>query len=177
MLTLQFDGMLHLISEQPSHAGWLGYGWLAMDNHFEVARGFGLFAHRQLANSNIAEYLALIEGLDALTDLRVCNCPIEIRGDARCVIDQMKGVASVNSPPTQKFYQRARQLATRFESLAWIWVPRKENKLADSLSRRGLRQLHSRPEAYEKALNQLRTCPTRENGLIPLVDLRVYTPC
>ena len=175
MLTLQFDGMLHLVSEKEGHAGLLGYGWLVLDNQLEVALGFGLFAHRYLANSNIAEYLALIEGLEALTDLRNSQRAVEIRGDARSVIDQMKGVASVSSLPTQKFYCRAKQLATHFDSLTWTWVPRKENKLADRLSRRGLHQLHARPEAYEKALNQLRTYPTKGNGLIPVVDLRVYT--
>jgi len=31
----------------------------------------------------------LIDGLDALTDLQITLEPVEIRGDAKCVIDQM----------------------------------------------------------------------------------------
>jgi ribonuclease HI len=175
MLTLQFDGMLQLVPEKTGQTGLLGYGWLALDNQREVARGFGLSAHRYLINSNIAEYLALIEGLEALIDLRICTKPINICGDAKCVIDQMKGIASVSSLPTQRFHRRAKKLAACFDSLAWNWIPRKENKPADRLSRRGLRQLYTIPEAYERALNQLRTNPTQAGGLVPIIDLRVYT--
>lgn len=141
-----------------------------------MARGFGLFAQRQMACSNLAEYLALIEGLEALLDLRIWDEPIEIRGDAKCVIDQMKGDAAVNSLRTRKLHLRARRLANHFDSLAWSWIPRKENKLADKLSRRGLRQLHSFPQAYEHALNRLNSHSIPADGLVPLVDLRIYSP-
>jgi ribonuclease HI len=173
---LQFDGMLHQPTGQNEKAGLLGYGWLVTNNESQVAHGFGLFAHSCMANSNIAEYLALIEGLDALADLRIWKEPIEIRGDAKCVIDQMKGMASISSPPTRKLSSRARRLANQFANLTWVWVPRKKNKPADKLSRRGLHQLHVIPHAYENALNQLTNHPMHGGGLIPVVDLRVYTP-
>ena len=176
MYILQFDGMLQRVDEKAGRAGLLGYGWFILNNDSEIARGFGLFAHRHAPNSNIAEYLALIEGLEALADLKISNKPIEIRGDAKCVIDQMKGVASISSLPTQKLYRRAKHLTNHYDSLIWTWVPRKENKLADTLSRRGLRQLHTMPDAYEKALSQLSAWPVVDNGLISLIDLRVYNP-
>jgi ribonuclease HI len=176
MYILQFDGMLRLINEKTGKTGLLGYGWLILNNDIEAARGFGLFAHSRMPNSNIAEYLALIEGLEALTDLRIRNQPVEIRGDAKCVIDQMKGIASVNSLSIQKLHRRASRLADRLDSLTWTWIPRNKNKLADKLSRRGLRQLHITPNAYENALSRLRTNAVG-SGLISLIDLRVYTPC
>jgi ribonuclease HI len=175
--SLQFDGMLHTISEEnPRTGGFLGYGWLLHLDDNEIAYGFGLFAQKHLVNSNLAEYLALIEALEALLDLRIGNEYIEIRGDAKCVIDQMTGVASISSPPTQRLYQRARKLAAQFNHLSWGWVPRAKNKPADKLSRRGLYQLYIKPNAYEMALSRLNTYPQDSSGFIPVLDLRVYNP-
>jgi ribonuclease HI len=89
----------------------------------------------------------------------------------------MKGIASINSAPIQKLHRRANRLANRFDGLTWTWVPRKENKLADKLSRRGLRQLHTMPDAYQDAMRQLNVTPAERGGLISLIDLRVYSPC
>ena len=176
MYILQFDGMLHQLTGRMEKAGLLGYGWLITNNDNEVGRGFGVFAHKHMASSNIAEYLALIEGLEALTDLRIWKEPIAIRGDAKCVIDQMKGVVSISSIPTRRLRDRARWLANHFDILTWTWVPRNHNKPADKLSRRGLRQLHAIPNAYENVLTQLKNQRISGGGLISVMDLRVYTP-
>ncbi len=175
--SLQFDGMLHTLSEEtPQTGGFLGYGWLLTRDITEIAYGFGLFAQKQTVNSNLAEYLALIEALEALLDFRIMHEHIEIRGDAKCVIDQMTGAASISSPATQRLYQRARKLANQFIHLSWCWVPRNKNKPADKLSRRGLYQLSIKPNAYEMALNQLNTDPPDCSGFVPVLDLRVYKP-
>ena len=103
--SLQFDGMLHTLSEEnPRNGGFLGYGWLLTRDDSEIAYGFGLFAQKGTVNSNLAEYLALIEALEALLDLRIRNEHMEIRGDARCVIDQMTRAASISSLTTQRLY-------------------------------------------------------------------------
>jgi ribonuclease HI len=66
MYTLQFDGMLRTIhNDWQTYLGLLGYGWLIERNHMEVAHGYGIFVGRSMVGSNIAEYLALIEGLNA----------------------------------------------------------------------------------------------------------------
>src|SRR5262245_14515816 len=133
MYTLQFDGMLRVSDhEWPTQLGLLGYGWLIQHNGTEIARGFGVFLRNCKAGSNAAEYLALIDGLEALVDLRMPNETIQIRGDAKCVIDQMTGAATVSSPLTKILHKRARQLSRRFSYLSWIWVPRRENRSADS---------------------------------------------
>ena len=134
MYTLQFDGMLRTVhNDHRLQVGLLGYGWLIEKNNVEVAHGFGIFVGRPMAGSNAAEYLALIEGLEVLVDLRITGAEIQIRGDAKCVIDQMIGIASVSSPLTLDLYRRARKLANHFTSLTWNWVLRRENRQADSL--------------------------------------------
>ena len=167
MYTLHFDGMLRIEGNEQLHKnGLLGYGWLIKKDHIEIAHGFGIFARRGQTGSSVAEYLALIEGLDALTDLRVERETVEVHGDAKCVIDQMDGVSSVSSPQLWKLHLRARKLTQRFHSLTWVWVPRRENKQADALSRRGLRYLR-----YDIFPNINKA---RSNDMAPLVDLRIH---
>jgi ribonuclease HI len=176
MYLLQFDGMLQTLTEHPQMGGFLGYGWLITRDGTEIAHGFGLFGNRQTVNSNIAEYLALIEALEASFDLRILDEQIEIHGDSLCVIDQMAGKASVSSPAIQNLYRRAHRLAGKFRHLTWGWVPRHKNKLADSLSRRGLEHLYNQPGAYALALNRLDAQSGGSSGFISMLDLRVYNP-
>ncbi len=176
MYILQFDGMLRASSsEWKANVGLLGYGWVIERDNVEIARGFGIFVRKCTAGSNAAEYLALIEGLEALEDLRIGNEPVEVRGDAKCVIDQMLGHAAVSSPLTRTLHRRAQKLTRRFKSLTWVWVPRRENKHADKLSRRSFRYLHASPR-LQKELNAARLFPLYGGRFIPLLDLRVHAP-
>ena len=176
MFTLQFDGMLRAsASESLNQHGLLGYGWLIQHNGREVARGFGVYLRNCGAGSNAAEYLALIDGLEALADLRIAQEVVEIRGDAKCVIDQMSGAATVSSPLTKSLHRRARKLARVLGSVNWKWVPRRENRHADSLSRRSFLYLpySSRLDMDKKIQGNLQLY---KGGLIPLVDLRIHSP-
>ena len=174
MYTLQFDGMLRTVNDdRESQIGLLGYGWLIERNNVEVAHGFGIFVGRPMAGSNAAEYLALIEGLEALVDLRIIGAVVQIRGDAKCVIDQMIGSATVSSPLTLELYQQARKLASHFTSLTWNWVPRRENRQADSLSRRSFRYL-SNSSCLGQEINRLELVSLYGGRLVPLADLRVH---
>ncbi len=175
MYILHFDGMLHTLGNERTPVSLLGYGWVIQRNGREVARGFGLFLRRYRTGSNIAEYLALIDGLEALADLRVSHEAVQVRGDAKCVIDQMIGSAGVSSPLTRKLHQRAQKLARHFTNLTWVWVPRRENRYADSLSRRSFRYLqYSSHLGHEINVSQF---PSPYSGqLVSLVDLRVHAP-
>ena len=176
MYSLQFDGMLRSSGDPwPADVGLLGYGWIIEKDKVEIARGFGVFMRRCMAGSNVAEYLALIEGLEAMSDLRVINETVEIRGDAKCVIDQMTGQASVSSPLTRTLHNRTRKLSKRFKSLTWVWVPRRENKHADQLSRRSFRYLYYSP-ALEREIRKPPFIQLYGGKLIPLLDLRVHAP-
>jgi ribonuclease HI len=176
MYTLQFDGMLRTSgNEWPTQQGLLGYGWLIHWGETEIARGYGVFLRACKAGSNAAEYLALIDGLEALADLRITNELVDIRGDAKCVIDQMTGLSSVSSPLTRQLHHRARKLCRRFSNLTWTWVPRRENRQADSLSRRSFRYLRYAPRPDQEK-NQVELPHSYNGRLIPLVDLRVHSP-
>lgn len=174
MHIVQFDGQYqeHALQDtQRMRASLMGYGWLIYRNDQQLARGWGAFAQGKDAASNIAEYLALIEGLEALADMRLKIEHIEIRGDARSVLDQMSGLAPVHSQPTLPYYQRAVRLAAAFRHLDWVWIPRRNNRKADLLSRQAIRQMHRMPGAYQRAISSI---VPGWSKLKPIFDLRIY---
>lgn len=182
MITLRFDGLYRNLGEDNSphlHAGVMCYGWLIWRNGVLIARGHGGFIRREDATSNIAEYLALIEGLGALQDMGFQHQPLEIIGDARSVIDQMTGAAAVNSAKTRPLYRRAQRMAQKFTHLTWGWNPRSQNHAADQLTRRAMRQINANPGKYHAAISKIEDLSLPKNQrkhLFPLLDLRVYQP-
>jgi ribonuclease HI len=182
MYTLRFDGLFRSFSStnlSNDSAGFLCYGWLISRQEVLIAQGHGVFARCRDASSNVAEYLALIEGLDALCDLGLEDEPIKIFGDAKSIIDQMNGFAGVSSESIWPLYLRARQLSKRFINLKWIWTPRKNNKAADWLTRRAMRQIRCDQRSYQAALRAALTHTgnkRRSTRLLPLIDLRIFQP-
>jgi ribonuclease HI len=177
MLTLCFDGLFRSVAAhltQQTHAGFMCYGWIITRQGLRIAHGHGAFAHSKNASSNIAEYLALIEGLDALLDLGIENELVEVCGDAKSVIDQMCGKALVNAASIKPLYRRAMQLASRLPNIQWSWTPRKHNRPADSLSRRALRQMRLNHGSYQAALEMIINDTSWSDRLLPVMDLRLY---
>ena len=174
MYILHFDGMFRSLCPWPQRTGLLGYGWIIFHQELIVAHGFGIFALRKNATSCSSEYLALIEGLEALADMHVGDAPIEVRGDAKFMINQMKGTASVNSTCIRSLYQRALRLAQDFSQLSWVWIPRRENRYADALSRRAIKQTENLSGRLKPIMDRLQTQLYASGRLVPLVDLRVY---
>ena len=177
MYTLFFDGLFRGIPgniTSKNHAGIMCYGWLVFRGKQVVARGHGAFARGKDATSNNAEYLALIEGLDALIDMGLTKERVKICGDAKCIIDQMLGTAEVNAHSIKPLYYRARRLAGHFADLNWEWRPRRHNQEADSLTRRAMRQLRLDSPSYQAAVQAISPGHAETRRLFPLIDLRIY---
>lgn len=176
MITLTFDGLYRTLNaenqSQPG-AGLMCYGWIVSRDGREAAHGHGAYAQKKDASSNLAEYLGLIEGLQALLDMGLEREVIEVIGDARSVIEQLNGRAGVNSPQTRPLYQRAVRLARHFPRLTWTWLPRRENHAADQLTRRALRQVNSTRVSCRQALEA--ALKPRQRGLTALLDLSVFS--
>jgi ribonuclease HI len=183
MLTLRFDGLFRHIQckEQVSgQSGFMCYGWIITENGRIRAYGHGGIAGQCNANSNAAEYLALIEGLDALLDLAGGGQAAQVYGDAKSVIEQMRGAAQVNASSIRMLHQRASRLAARFAQIEWAWVPRRENHAADTLTRRALRQMRLDRKKYQSAVSEMVKGKALRNGeprpWRNLLDLRIYQP-
>jgi ribonuclease HI len=175
MITLRFDGLYRSLcpnNNPQEKTGLMCYGWVIFRDGRSVAHGHGAYARPEDASSNSAEYLALIEGLQALRVMGMERETIEVIGDARSVIDQMLGCAGVSSPQSRTLYHRARRIARHFQQLHWLWQPRRHNHVADELTRRALRQVHGDLASTRQAL-QVSLLPRQ--GLTALLDLCVFS--
>lgn len=151
---LRFDGLFREAKEN-SCAGLMGIGWLLNRENQLVAHGYGVTARGVDATSNMAEYLALIDGLQAIADMGLEECPLKVMGDARVVICQMTGDSRVSAERLIPVYRRARKLARKLNIVTWEWIPRKLNKAADQLTRHALREVTSNEVAFTLAWNRL----------------------
>lgn len=174
-----FDGLFREEARgqyKNTRSGFISYGWLIYRDDRLIAHGFGVFALDKHAASNIAEYMALIEGLEALADFGVQKETVEIQGDAKCVIDQMCGAAGISSIPTQRLNNRASQLARRFKNLYWQWIPRRYNREADYLTKHAMRKIYSARQTFSDAIKNPSVASILDGKVASVIDLRVYQP-
>jgi ribonuclease HI len=153
------------------------YGWLIYQEKRVVAHGQGGFVNGRTASSNGAEYLGLIEGLEALLDMGLRDEPVLIMGDAKTIIEQMQGMAEVKSIRVKPLHKRASRLTRQFSGLLWQWSPRRENRAADILSRRALQQIHMNLEAYQgavEAIERQKSSQKTADHFLTVLDLRVF---
>ncbi|RPI86561.1 MAG: ribonuclease HI family protein [Chloroflexi bacterium] len=182
MYKLQFDGLFRKVEDKThpgGKAGFMGYGWLIYKNGILTARGHGVYMRGKDATSNVAEYLALIEGLESLLDMGVYGEPVTVTGDAKSIIDQMTGASAINAPALRPLYQRVKRIAVRLPQITWTWTPRKDNHNADKLTRLAMRQVRANQSEYKKALqflNEDLSGKKASKHLVSLLDLRIYQP-
>jgi ribonuclease HI len=96
----------------------------------EIAQGIGR------ATNNVAEYKALISGLELALDRGVTE--IEIFSDSELVVSQLKGDWKIKSDSLRRLAVDARRLMNRFDSAAIAHVPREKNADADKLANQGM---------------------------------------
>jgi ribonuclease HI len=95
-------------------------------------------AYLGVATNNVAEWTALILGLEAALNRGIRT--LAVRLDSELVVKQLNGEYRVKHAGLQPLHSRARRLLDRFSEVDVRHVPRKENKLADSLVNRVLDQ-------------------------------------
>lgn len=88
------------------------------------------------ATNNAAEYGGLIAGLRAAADLG--GGSVEVRMDSKLVVEQMAGRWRIRNPGLRPLAAQAADLARRFDSVRWTWVPRSENTHADRLANQAM---------------------------------------
>jgi ribonuclease H / adenosylcobalamin/alpha-ribazole phosphatase len=85
-----------------------------------------------VATNNVAEYRALIAGLDDAAKLGATEA--EVFMDSKLVVEQMSGRWKVKHPDLIDLHAQARKLASRFDRISYAWVPRAQNSHADRLA-------------------------------------------
>ena len=121
---LYFDG---------SYRNGIGYygGWIRGD--FTIKETYqGIVSG--LSTNNVAEYYGLIKGLEIMIPIMNKGDTLKIFGDSQLVICQLTERWRCNFPHLQTLRD---QCISLLNGKVWraIWIPRKQNKQADVLSR------------------------------------------
>ena len=84
-----------------------------------------------IATNNVAEYSALIAGLDRALELDLAE--VEVVSDSELMVKQMTGEYRIKNEALQELSLRAARLARRLGDVSYTAVRREHNKLADRL--------------------------------------------
>ncbi len=85
------------------------------------------------ATNNVAEYLALIYGLQEALGLKVME--VECFLDSELLVRQLKGVYKVRDSKLMLFYNQVRHLQSLFKRVDFHHIKREKNTQADKLAR------------------------------------------
>ncbi len=84
-----------------------------------------------VATNNVAEYSALVAGLERAVDVGVDA--LEVISDSELLVKQMRGEYKVKNRALQELFLDASRLARRIHRVTYTAVRREHNELADSL--------------------------------------------
>jgi probable phosphoglycerate mutase len=104
-----------------------GYVLEAADGTVLDARGEAI----GVATNNVAEYRALLAGLERAAELGVEE--LEVVSDSELLVRQMRGEYKVKNVALRELWEEARRLAARLDRVEYTAVRREYNELADSL--------------------------------------------
>ena len=91
-----------------------------------------LFSLSELCSNNVAEYQALIIGLQMAIEMGILQ--LEIFGDSKLVINQILEQYDVKKEDLIPYCKYAKKLLATFEAITLEHIPRKENRQADVLA-------------------------------------------
>ncbi len=107
-------------------------GAVVLDPSTDPPRRLAVVSERiGVTTNNVAEYRALIAGLEAAAPFRarrLCG-----RSDSMLVVQQLRGAWKVKQEHLRPLFQRARELLDQYEEVGLRHVPRAENHDADAL--------------------------------------------
>jgi ribonuclease HI len=84
-----------------------------------------------VATNNVAEYRALIAGLEAAAPFRARR--VRVRADSKLVVEQLRGTWRVKQMHLRPLHEQARQLLAGYDEVDLQHVRREENTDADAL--------------------------------------------
>jgi ribonuclease HI len=109
--------------------GPAAYGYV-----LETEDGTVLAAHGEpigVATNNVAEYRALVAGLERALELGVDE--VDVVSDSQLLVRQMTGEYKVKNEALRNLSLEAARLARRLRKVTYRSVPREHNELADRL--------------------------------------------
>jgi ribonuclease HI len=95
--------------------------------------------------NNVAEYRALVAGLARARELGAEE--IDVRSDSQLMVRQLKGEYQVKSDRLREHYVTAKRILEQFERTDVKHVPREENKRADGLATKAVKDYQKRQKS------------------------------
>ena len=122
-ITIEFDG------GSRGNPGPAGIGVVLRSQDGTPVVTLGRFIGR--ATNNVAEYRALVAGLERAAEMQVGE--VEVVSDSELLVKQMKGEYRVKNEALRELSLEAARLARRVGKVRYTAVRREHNELADRL--------------------------------------------
>ena len=97
--------------------------------------------HENETSNNLAEYSGLIAVLEWFAERGLFDAEIIVYGDSKMVINQVFGTWRIKKGLYVPLAHRARELVQAFDHIQGQWIPRRQNDLADRLSKAALKRV------------------------------------
>jgi ribonuclease HI len=136
MADLEQEWLVMVDGAARGNPGPAGCGAVICDDKGAVVRELSRYLGH--ATNNVAEYEALVMGLEALIELK--RNRIVVQSDSQLLVRQLNGEYRVKDEKLRLLYQRAIGLLRQFGSYRIVHVRRELNKAADRLANRGIDQ-------------------------------------
>jgi len=114
--------------------GPAGIGVVIEDERGRVLKELSQFVGHK--TNNQAEYMALIQGLEAAAEYQADA--IQIRLDSELLVHQLKGEYKVKSPLLKPLRNKAQELLARYKVVGIEHIERQYNRAADRLANRAI---------------------------------------
>ena len=134
MTAIEKEWLLMVDGAARGNPGEAGCGAAICDETGKVVKELSRYLGH--ATNNVAEYEALLMGLEAL--VRMGGKKIRVHSDSQLLVRQLNGEYRVKDEKLKVLSQRAASLLRRFDAYRILHVPRELNKLADRLANRGI---------------------------------------
>jgi ribonuclease H / adenosylcobalamin/alpha-ribazole phosphatase len=89
-----------------------------------------------IATNNVAEYTALLLGLEAAFELDA-DAKVLVRMDSKLVVEQMSGRWKIKHPDMIALGAKVQKLISG-KAVEFVWIPREQNGLADALANKAM---------------------------------------
>nr|CAH67052.1 OSIGBa0127A14.4 [Oryza sativa] len=139
---MQFDGSLSLQGA--------GAGVMLTSPNGDVLRYLVRLDFR--ATNNMAEYEGLLAGLRVAAGLGIRR--LLVLGDSQLVVNQVCKEYRCSDPQMDAYVRQVRRMERHFDGIELRHVPRRDNMVADELSRLASSRAQTPPGAFEERLTQ-----------------------
>jgi ribonuclease HI len=143
------DWLIMVDGAARGNPGPAGCGALVRDARGLVSKK--LYRYLGIATNNVAEYEALLMGLEAA--LALGSEKVHVESDSELMVNQLNGLYRVRDEKLKKLYQRALDLLRQFDSYRIAHIKREQNQVADRLANEAIERglAHEKSGAKAKA--------------------------